>query len=962
MNESFRLFASRHIGPSKTDQEAMLELLSCNSIDELIKETIPESILFSREKNPLADIPALDETEALARIRSYAEKNKLGNWLIGQGYYRTRTPLVLQRNILENPGWYTQYTPYQPEISQGRLEALFHFQSMCASLTGLPIANASLLDEPTAAAEAMGIAYSHHRQKRKIAWIDENCHPQTIAVLQTRASGLGIELCFGSLSSPESLDKIAADCCIAILQYPGSNGQLLDPTSFVSLCKKNGVLTAAACDLLALCSLKEPGEMHIDIAFGNSQRFGVPLGFGGPHAAFFCTSEALKRRVPGRIVGLSKDSKGRPAYRLALQTREQHIRREKATSNICTAQALLANVAATYAMYHGPGGLRRIASRVHGFTCKLANALSESGYKVEFKNFFDTLCVNFASVQQADAFISRAKNGSFYFRKLGIQKVCISLDECTTREELEHLLQSLEVKAKLASDYTDTIPNSLKRSSQILPFAAFHAHQTETKMMRYLKTLENKDLSLTHSMIPLGSCTMKLNSAAELSPISWPAWNSLHPFAPAECTQGYKVLMQELGGWLAQITGLYQTSLQPNSGAQGEYAGLTTISRYHTAKGQGNRNVCLIPTSAHGTNPASAVMAGMKVVAVECDKHGNLSLESLQAKAEEHKDTLAALMVTYPSTHGVFEPEIKEICQTIHSYGGLVYMDGANMNAQVGLCRPGDYGVDVCHLNLHKTFCIPHGGGGPGVGPICFTKELSEFAPAANNYSVLNSNKANGEYLMTGCAQGSASILPISWMYIQMMGGDDLRRASEVAILNANYIAGKLESHYPILYQGVSGRVAHECILDLREIQKKTGVTVEDVAKRLMDFGFHAPTMAWPVVGTLMVEPTESEDKNELDRFITAMIMIRQEIADLENGKLSIEETPLRNAPHTIDGLMQEEWGKKYNRQQAFFPMQKNNEDIHGQTPKFWPVVNRVDHAHGDRNLVCACPPMSEYM
>jgi len=646
MHESYRLFASRHIGPSQSDQEAMLESIDCQSIDTLMQETIPASILFAREQNPIAEIPALDETEALDRIRSYGAKNKLGKWLIGQGYSRTRTPLVLQRNILENPGWYTQYTPYQPEISQGRLEALFHFQSMCSSLTGLAIANASLLDEPTAAAEAMGIAYAHHRQKRKKVWVDENCHPQSKAVLQTRAAGLGIEIVYGNIAEQNSYGKIGEDFCVAIFQYPGSDGGLNDPSALIEHCKKQNVISAAACDLLALCILKSPGEMGADIAFGNSQRFGVPLGFGGPHAAFFCTTDALKRRVPGRIVGLSKDSTGRPAYRLALQTREQHIRREKATSNICTAQALLANIAAMYAMYHGPDGLKGIATRVHGFACKLADALEKAGHKIEQASYFDTLRVGFSSPQQADAFISRAKSGGFYVRKLNQASLCIALDECTTREELGDLLKFLEVSSTLEETYQSTIGGGLKRTLQILPFEAFHSYQTETKMMRYLKRLENKDLSLAHSMIPLGSCTMKLNAAAELAPISWPEWNSLHPFAPAECTQGYKDLMRELSSWLALITGLHSTSLQPNSGAQGEYAGLTTISRFHAANGQNDRDVCLIPTSAHGTNPASAVMAGMKVVAVACDKYGNLSLDDLKMKAEQYKETLAALMVT----------------------------------------------------------------------------------------------------------------------------------------------------------------------------------------------------------------------------------------------------------------------------------------------------------------------------
>ena len=945
MHESFRLFASRHIGPTVHDQNQMLSEVGADSIDSLIKETIPESILFSREKNPIASIEALDETEALQRLRSVAQKNKLGKWLIGQGYYRTRTPLVLQRNILENPGWYTQYTPYQPEISQGRLEALFHFQSMCSSMTGLPIANASLLDEPTAAAEAMGIAFSQHRQKRPKVWVDENSHPQTIAVLQTRAEGLGIEL---EVSGIDQVDQLSEQYCLAIIQYPGSNGHIENPEPFISKCKKLKILTAVAADLLALCLLKAPGEMGADMAFGNSQRFGVPLGFGGPHAAFFCASEALKRRMPGRIVGLSKDTTGKPAYRLALQTREQHIRREKATSNICTAQALLANVSAMYAMYHGPGGLRRIAERVHGFAAKVGDRLKSAGYKLAAPSYFDTVCVEFASSEKADAFLDKAEKADFYLRRLSANQVCLSVDECSTRSEIEELLAAVGVESSLPQETAIAIPKELNRQSSILPFEAFHKNQTETKMMRYLKSLENKDLSLTHSMIPLGSCTMKLNSAAELAPISWPEWNSLHPFAPAHCTQGYTQLVQELGGWLAEITGLDATSLQPNSGAQGEFAGLTSIAKFHKANGSETRKICLIPTSAHGTNPASAVMAGMKVVAVECDKHGNLSLDDLKKKAQLHSKELAALMVTYPSTHGVFEPKIREICRVIHDNGGLVYMDGANMNAQVGICRPGDYGVDVCHLNLHKTFCIPHGGGGPGIGPICFTKQLAPFAPA-------DFSKSDSGYLMAACAQGSASILPIPWMYIQMMGGAELRNASEVAILNANYITKKLEKHYPILYVGIHGRVAHECILDLREIQKNTGITVEDIAKRLMDYGFHAPTMAWPVNGTLMVEPTESEDKEELDRFITAMVSIRQEIAKIESKETSIESSALRNAPHTVDDLMAEQWDRAYNKVEAFFPGGKDRE-------KFWPTVGRVDHAHGDRNLICACAPMSEYV
>ena len=941
-------FARRHIGPNEVETEEMLGTVGYQNLAALIDATIPKNIRLDR---PLNLPEAKSESEALAELRAISKKNKIAKSFIGAGYSDSIPPPVIERNILENPGWYTAYTPYQAELAQGRLEALLNFQTMIVDLSKLDIANASMLDEATAAAEAMTLCHAAIAD-RKTFFVADDCHPETIEVVRTRAKPLGIEV------KTDNHTRVKLDESVfgALVQYPATDGAIYDYTEFVKQAHDAGALVVVAADILALTLLKPPGEFGADVAVGNTQRFGVPLGFGGPHAAYFATRDQYKRHMPGRLVGVSHDAEGRPAYRLALQTREQHIRRDKATSNICTAQVLLAVMASMYAVYHGPRGLRAIAERVHRLTSQLADGLRALGLKITHENFFDTIRVE---VESSDTLIEHAEKAGCNLRVLGKSAVGVSLDEMTTNRDIE-LLMSI-FRGTLVRDLADDdlgeppihIPQSAIRSSQFLTHPVFNAHDTETEMLRYLKKLESRDLSLCHSMIPLGSCTMKLNATAEMFPISWPEFAKLHPFAPDSQTSGYIEMCQQLEKWLAEITGFAAVSLQPNAGSQGEYAGLLAIREYHKSQNEAHRNVCLIPTSAHGTNPASAVMAGLQVVAVATLKDGDIDLADLRAKADAHARDLAALMVTYPSTHGVFEPTIREICEIVHEHGGQVYMDGANMNAQCGLCRPGDYGADVCHLNLHKTFCIPHGGGGPGVGPIGVAKHLVPFLPAvASLIADVELNKRVGP--VAQAPYGSASILTISWMYIRMMGADGLKRASEIAILNANYIAKQLDPHFPVLFKGQRGLVAHECIVDLRQ-WKSVGVEVEDVAKRLMDYGFHAPTVSWPVAGTMMIEPTESEPKHELDRFCDAMISIRAEIDAIANGKADRQNNLLKNAPHTARQIASEKWDHAYSREQAAFPAPWTREQ------KFWPSVARIDNVYGDRNLFCSCPPIEDF-
>ncbi|MEY2512188.1 MAG: glycine dehydrogenase [Verrucomicrobiota bacterium] len=930
-------FARRHIGPNKEERDAMLSELGFANLDELIDATVPQNIRLDR---PLGLPDAKSESEALAELRGLAQKNTVARSFIGAGYSDTITPPVIQRNILENPGWYTAYTPYQAEIAQGRLEALLNFQTMITDLTALDIANASLLDEGTAAAEAMALCRASVGAERVTFFVADNCHPQTIEIVQTRAKPLGIKVVVGDLSSFKFDDTVFG----ALGQYPATDGAIFDYEFFAKAAHDAGALLVVAADILALTLLKPPGEFGADVAVGSTQRFGVPLGFGGPHAAYFATRDAYKRHMAGRLVGVSHDATGRPGYRLAMQTREQHIRRDKATSNICTAQVLLAVIASMYAVYHGPRGLRAIAQGVHGLTNQLANSLRSAGIKVAHDDFFDTLRIEIAD---PDAIVARAAQSGMNLRRLDEAAIGISLDETTTEENVARLCEILNAKLTVASGRESRIEN---RKSDFLTHPVFNTHHTETEMLRYLRKLESRDLSLTTSMIPLGSCTMKLNATAEMFPISWPEFAKLHPFAPDEQTAGYREMCDQLAGWLAEITGFAAVALQPNAGSQGEYAGLLAIREYHASRGEAARNVCLIPTSAHGTNPASAVMAGFKVVAVACLKDGDIDLADLRAKADAHKDDLAALMVTYPSTHGVFETTIREICDIVHSHGGQVYMDGANMNAQVGLCRPGDMGADVCHLNLHKTFCIPHGGGGPGVGPIGVAAHLVPFLPALS--SILHPQSSPAAVgPVTAAPYGSASILTISWMYIRMMGGEGLTEATKIAILNANYIAKRLDGYFPVLFKGKRGLVAHECIVDLRQ-WKSGGVEVEDVAKRLMDYGFHAPTVSFPVAGTLMIEPTESEAKAELDRFCEAMIAIHAEIQTVVSGKADKHNNVLKNAPHTAQQVISDKWDRPYSREQAAYPAPWTREH------KFWPAVARIDSVYGDRNLFCTCPPM----
>jgi len=925
----------RHIGPSPAEMAAMLKVVGAASLDDLIDQTLPSSI---RQADPLI-WPAMSEAELIAHMRGLAAQNKVMASMIGQGYYNTHTPPAIQRNVLENPAWYTAYTPYQPEIAQGRLEALLNFQTMVSDLTGLDVANASLLDEATACAEAMVMAQRVAKSKATGFFVDENCHPQNIAVMQTRAAPLGIDVIVGD---PATLDPSAVFG--ALFQYPGTYGGLSDPTDHIAALHAAKATSIVCSDLLALTLLKEPGAMGADIAVGSAQRFGVPLGYGGPHAAFMSCRDDYKRALPGRLVGVSIDSHGHKAYRLSLQTREQHIRREKATSNVCTAQALLAVMASFYAVFHGPLGLKAIAQRVHLNTVRLAASLTAGGYAPENKSFFDTLTIHVGDKQSRimAAAVARGIN----LRDVGSDRIGISVDETTTPEQLGAVCRAFGVL--FARPQTlPAIPDGLHRSTDYLTHPIFHMNRAESEMMRYMRRLSDRDLALDRAMIPLGSCTMKLNAAVEMMPITWPEFGALHPFAPADQAEGYAVMLEDLSAKLCEITGYDAMSMQPNSGAQGEYAGLLTIAAYHRAQGDHDRDICLIPVSAHGTNPASAQMCGMKVVVVKAAENGDIDVEDFRAKAAAAGDNLAACMITYPSTHGVFERTVRDVCEITHGHGGQVYLDGANLNAMVGLSKPGEIGADVSHLNLHKTFCIPHGGGGPGMGPIGVKAHLAPYLPG-------HPELGGGEGPVSGAPFGSASILPISYAYIHLMGGQGITQATKVAILNANYIAARLKDAFPVLFKGKGGRVAHECILDTRPFAD-VGITVDDIAKRLMDNGFHAPTMSWPVAGTLMVEPTESETQAEIDRFCDAMLSIRAEIADVEAGRIAAEDSPLHHAPHTVEDLVGD-WTRAYTREQGCFPAGAFRVD------KYWPPVNRVDNVYGDRHLICTCPPLEDYL
>ena len=945
-------FVSRHLGPRPADIAAMLQVLGYPSLDDLVDAIVPPDI---RLKRPLALPAALTERRALEEMRALADQNQVFRSYLGLGYSDTITPPVILRNILENPGWYTAYTPYQAEIAQGRLEALLNFQTVVSDLTGLVVANASLLDEGTAAAEAMHLteAVTTGSGPHKY-FIDRSCHPQTIAVVKTRAEARGIEVVEGSVADFEFAPGVIG----ALIQYPATDGEVRDWRGFCERAHASGALVTVATDLLSLVLLEPPGSWGADIAVGNSQRFGVPLGFGGPHAGFFATRDQYKRVLPGRIIGVSRDRAGRPALRMALQTREQHIRREKATSNVCTAQVLLAVIAGMYAVWHGPEGLTQIAKRVHGLAGVLAESLRRIGLTIVHQHFFDTVLVE-TDAKTLSRILKQANERMINLRVVSATQVSVALDETTTPDDVRDLVQVFAGRNTLPFDplacaaaLPQAIPGGLERTSAFLTHPVFHRHRSETEMLRYLKMLEDRDLSLTSAMIPLGSCTMKLNATAEMIPVTWPEFGRIHPFAPKEQTRGYQELFDRLEKALAEITGFAAVSLQPNAGSQGEFAGLLVIRAYHAARGQGHRDTCLIPQSAHGTNPASAVMAGYKVVVVKTDPKGNIDVEDLRAKAKEHGNDLAALMVTYPSTHGVFESSIAEICRIVHEHGGQVYMDGANMNAQVGLCRPGDIGADVCHLNLHKTFCIPHGGGGPGMGPIGVASHLMPFLPS---HPLVNLGHAQAAGTVSAAPWGSASILPISMMYIMMMGPDGLTDATKVAILNANYIAKRLEGHYNLLYSGNRGLIAHECIIDTRPFKSSAGIEVEDIAKRLIDFGFHPPTVSFPVPGTLMVEPTESEPKEELDRYCEAMIAIRQEMREVEEGKAAKGNNLLSNSPHTLADVISDGWERPYSRERAGFPTDATRKH------KVWPIVGRIDQAYGDRNLVCTCPPVSDY-
>ncbi|WP_160061609.1 aminomethyl-transferring glycine dehydrogenase [Psychromonas sp. L1A2] len=953
-------FATRHNGPDSAQQQVMLETIGATSLEQLIDQTVPAAIRLPEKMN--LEEPQ-SESAMLASLKTIAQKNVVNRSFIGQGYYNTLTPNVILRNVLENPGWYTAYTPYQPEISQGRLESLLNYQQAVMDLTAMDLANASLLDEATAAAESMTLCKRASKSKSNAFFVSNELHPQTVDVIRTRAEYIGYEIITGS---SEELDN--HDVFGAILQYPSTTGNVTDLTDVIAQAHAKKTLVTVASDLLALTVLKAPGEMGADVVIGSAQRFGVPMGFGGPHAGFMATRDKFKRTMPGRVIGVSKDSKGKQALRMAMQTREQHIRREKATSNICTAQALLANMAAFYALYHGPEGLLKIGRRVHHYTAILAAGLQSEGIELENTAFFDTITIN--TNEQSKAIYHRALAEGMNLRKFpsldattdnAPVQLGISLDETTTAKDVEDLLLAITGKALQVSEFSDTIakdefaaiPEACRRTSQYLTHPVFSAHHSETQMMRYMKKLENKDYSLTHGMIPLGSCTMKLNAAAEMLPVTWPEFGQMHPFAPTEQSFGYQELAEKLSTMLCEITGYDGMSLQPNSGAQGEYAGLIAIQRYHQHNGDAHRNVCLIPSSAHGTNPASAAMVSMKVVVVGCDAEGNIDHADLKAKIEKHRENLSCIMITYPSTHGVYEESIQEVCEWVHEAGGQVYLDGANMNAQVGLTTPGFIGSDVSHLNLHKTFCIPHGGGGPGMGPIGVKAHLIPFLPG---HIEVTESADNKHYAVSAAELGSASILPISYAYIAMMGEQGLTEATKLAILNANYVMERLRPHYPILFRGKGGRVAHECIIDIRPIEAASGISGEDIAKRLMDYGFHAPTMSFPVAGTLMIEPTESENLTELDRFCDAMIAIRHEASKVESGEWTLEDNPLVNAPHTQVDLMDAEWTHAYSRELACFPTEFS------KGAKYWPTVNRVDNVFGDRNLICSCPSIESYM
>lgn len=942
-------FIRRHIGPSESDQQAMLQSLGYNNMADFIGAVVPDNI---RSNSALALGDATTEEQALAELRQLASQNQVFKNYIGQGYYNCITPNVILRNVLENPAWYTAYTPYQPEISQGRLEALLNFQTMITDLTGMDLASASLLDEGTAAAEAMTLCQRMSKSKGKVFFVDQHCLPQTIEVVETRAEPMGLEVVVGDPS-----DMSNHDCFGVLLQYPGVDGAIRDFSAVVETAHEQKALVVMAADILSLVLLKSPAELGADVAIGCTQRFGVPLGFGGPHAAYMATRDAFKRSLPGRLVGISLDSRGQPAYRLALQTREQHIRREKATSNICTAQVLLAVMASMYAVYHGPDGLKRIAERVHCLTAILATGLEQLGYKPVNNSFFDTLTIS--TGDSTSAIHQEAAGQGINLRTIDESHVGISLDETTSAQDIESLWclfdsnSSLTV-ASIESTATTGLPDNFLRTGEVLNHPVFNRYHSETEMLRYLRKLSDKDIALDRAMIPLGSCTMKLNATAEMLPVTWPEFSNIHPFAPKEQTVGYVAMIEQVESMLCEATGYDAVSLQPNAGSQGEYAGLLAIRAYHESRGDSHRNICLIPSSAHGTNPASAQMCGMRVVVTACDDQGNVDLDDLRSKAEQHSDNLAAIMVTYPSTHGVFEEGITEVCDIIHQHGGQVYIDGANLNAMVGLCQPGKFGGDVSHLNLHKTFCIPHGGGGPGVGPVAVREHLADYLPGHNDLNNGSDNKpAVGA--VSAAPWGSASILPITWMYIKMMGAEGLKQATEAAILNANYMAGRLKGAYPILYTGANDRVAHECIVDLRPIKDDSGVTVDDVAKRLIDFGFHAPTMSFPVPGTLMIEPTESESKEELDRFCDAMLQIREEITAVENGDYPLDDNPLCHAPHTADVVVTDDWSRSYSRELAAYPLESLRET------KYWSPVGRIDNVYGDRNLVCACVPLSDY-
>ena len=949
-------FVRRHIGPGPVQVQQMLKELGVDSLDELIGQTVPKKL---QSNKPLhLPFPA-GENETISYIRRMRERNHVFTSMIGMGYHATVVPGVIRRNILEDPGWYTAYTPYQAEVSQGRLEALLVFQEIVTDLTGMEIANASLLDEATAAAEAMAMSKRISKTKSQKFLVSDDCHPQTIAVVETRANSLNFEVIVGDI---ESLTKSEEEYFGILFQYPGSTGRVFDITRVVELAHERKAIVTVASDLLALCLFKPPGEFGADIVVGNTQRFGVPMAYGGPHAAYLATRHDHRRTLPGRLIGVSVDSRGKTALRMALQTREQHIRRDKATSNICTAQVLLAIVAAFYAVYHGPEGLKDIASKIHRFTLITAEGLRQLGYKVIHDVVFDTLMVN--AHGQARRIAARARESRINLRVIDADHLGITLDETTKRVHLERLWAIFDTRAnakitidQLDAVVKDVIPENLSRTSSYLTHPTFSLYQSETLMLRYIRQLGQKDIALNRSMIPLGSCTMKLNSTTEMTPVTFHKFSAIHPFAPLDQTQGYHQLVEELETMLCEITGFDAISFQPNAGSQGEYTGLLCIKKYLQQQGEGHRNVCLIPESAHGTNPASAALAGLRVVVVKCDQMGNVDVTDLKTKLEKHQNEVAALMITYPSTHGVFEEQITDICDLIHEFGAQVYLDGANMNALVGICLPAEFGADVAHINLHKTFCIPHGGGGPGMGPIGVKSHLAPFLP--DHCVVEGVNPYAGHEPTVGSVSaapwGSAGILPISWAYISMMGAEGLRYATEIAILNANYMAKRLQPHYPILYRGRNDRVAHECIIDLRQIKKSTGITVEDVAKRLIDFGFHAPTVSFPVADTMMIEPTESEAKREIDRFCDAMIQIRSEIADIESGDSDTENNPLKNAPHTFDLLVQETWELPYTRQEAFFPLEWVWHD------KYWPPVSRIDNVYGDRHIICSCPPLSEW-